>query len=70
MTKADFNQVTNNFNGSYVKTIFDYVQTHALYGVAKSECTRAKEELKKIGATSFRVVNNGFGFSIICFRMK
>ena len=65
-----FNEVTRQFRGSYVQTLFDPVQTHALYGVLKRDAAEAKEALKAIGAKRFRVVNNSFGFSIICFKIK
>ena len=64
------NEVTRQFRGSYVQTIFDRVQTHALYGIPKSDAAEAKEALKAIGAKRFRVVNNSFGFAIICFKIK
>jgi hypothetical protein len=65
-----FSSVTNKFRGSYVQTLFDPVQTHALYGIPKRDAAEAKEALKAIGAKRFRVVNNSFGFSIICFKIK
>jgi hypothetical protein len=65
-----FSSVTSQFRGSYVQTLFDPVQTHALYGVLKRDAAEAKEALKAIGAKRFRVVNNSFGFSIICFKIK
>ena len=68
--KIDFSEVTYKFRGSYVQTIFDRVQTHALYGISKSQKDEAKEALKKIGAKRFRVVNNDFGMSIICFKIN
>ena len=64
-----FNEVTRQFRGSYVQTLFDPIQTHALYGVPKRDAAEAKEALKAIGAKRFRVVNNSFGFAIICFKM-
>ena len=68
--KFDFSGVTHQFRGSYVQTIFDPIQTHALYGITKSQKDDAIEELKEIGAKRFRVVNNRYGFSIICFKLK
>ena len=65
-----FNEVTRQFRGSYVQTLFDPVQTHALYGIPKRDADEAKEALKAIGAKRFRVVNNAFGFSIICFKIN
>jgi hypothetical protein len=65
-----FSSVTNRFSGSFVQTLFDPVQTHALYGIPKRDAAEAKEALKAIGAKRFRVVNNSFGFSIICFKIK
>lgn len=68
--REKFYTVTNQFRGSYVQTIFDPIQTHALYGVSKTQKDDAKAALKKIGAKRFRVVNNDFGMSIICFKIK
>jgi hypothetical protein len=65
-----FNEVTRQFRGSYVQTVFDPVQTHALYGITKGEAAEAKEALKAIGAKRFRVVNNSYGFAIICFKIN
>ena len=64
-----FNEVTRQFRGSFIQTIFDRVQTHALYGVPKRDADEAKEALKAIGAKRLRVVNNSFGFAIICFKI-
>lgn len=68
--REKFDTVTDQFRGSYISTIFDPIQTHALYGVSKTQKDEAKAALKKIGAKRFRVVNNDFGMSIICFKMS
>lgn len=65
-----FEKILYKFRGSYIQTIFDYVQTHALYGIRKDDALEAKRLLKEAGASSFRVVNNDFGLVIVCFKMK
>jgi hypothetical protein len=56
-------------SGMYYQTLFDYVQTHGLYGIQNtpSEISRWKNYLKEHGATKFRVVKNDYGKAIICF---
>jgi hypothetical protein len=56
----------------YVQPIFDPNQTHAVYGVGNdpAEINEVKRKLKEYGATLFRVVKNGYGFAIICFKDK
>jgi len=68
--KNDFSNVTYQFRGSYVQTIFDPVQTHALYGVSKTQKDEAKAALKEIGAKRFRITSTKFGFAIICFKIN
>ena len=66
----ELNDVTYQFRGSYIQTIFDPIQTHALYGVMKDDAPKAKKLLKEAGASRFRVIKNNFGFAIICFKIK
>lgn len=56
-------------SGMFYQTLFDYVQTHGLYGIQNtdSEISRWKNYLKEHGATKFRVVKNNYGKAIICF---
>ena len=49
-------RITDRFKGSYIKTIEDRVQTHALYGIRTFDEDNAIEELKKEGADKFRAV--------------
>lgn len=66
-----FMQVTNDFRGSYIQSLFDPVQTHALYGIWKDDLEEAKKILKKNGATRFRVVKVRKSDRIIlCFKIK
>lgn len=55
----------------YVKTTFDPVFTHALYGVVKSEVDYYKDKIKSIGGKYIRVVSTQWkGFKIICFALE
>jgi hypothetical protein len=65
----DFDQVTCRFRGSYVETIFDYTQTHALYGIYKEDVSEAKRRLHEMGARRFRLVKTNYGFVILCFKI-
>lgn len=52
-----------------IRTIFDYVQTHAIYGVLESNATSVKQVLKERGCTNFRTVKTRIkGLIIICFK--
>lgn len=59
---------------SYQQKLFDPVQTHAVYGLTEHTLPRVKEELKKKGATRFRVVkcklhnNKPNGWQILCYK--
>lgn len=57
-------------NDRYVQTLFDPVQTHALYGLSKENVLEFKEKLKKMGANRFRTVTNHYGRKILCFSAK
>ena len=39
--------VTSQFQGSYIQTLNDPIQTHALYGVLTSDITNAKLALSQ-----------------------
>ena len=57
--------------GSYYQKIYDPIQTHAIYGVAKSDKDSIVKSLKSIGAKKFRTVQpNAKGLTIICFSIK
>ena len=59
------------FPGSYCQEISDPVQTHAIYGVAKSDKEYVVKNLKSIGAKRFRTVQAGAkGLIIVCFSIK
>jgi len=54
---------------SYIQSVYDPKQTHALYGIYKDEVDGWKEELKKNkGISSFRVVKTKHEYAIICFK--
>ena len=59
-------------NDRYViQTIYDYVQTHAIYGVSYTDVERVKKVLKQNGCTKFRIVKaNAKNLRIICFLKK
>jgi hypothetical protein len=65
----NFDDVTDMFRGSYVKTIFDRIQTHALYGIGVGDVDKAKSKLHEIGARRFRLVKTDYGFVILCFKI-
>ena len=59
------------YPGSYYQKISDPVQTHAIYGVAKSDKEYIVKNLKSIGAKRFRTVQAGAkGLIIVCFSIK
>ena len=66
----EIHDVVRQFRGSYIQTIFDPVQTHALYGVTKSFKHEAIAALKNAGAQRLRTVSNRQSFVIICFKIK
>lgn len=55
--------------GYKIKKIFDHIQTHAVYEVLDTDVEYIKSELKKIGATKFRIVVPYKGIKIICFKI-
>ena len=57
-------------DGKYVQSLFDPVQTHALYGIyGKDELERCKALLSKNPAINrFKVVSNSYGYKILCFK--
>ena len=55
--------------GRYIQTIFDPIQTHALYGITADELPKFKEKLKKLGARKFRTCGRK-GFKILCFKIN
>lgn len=59
-----------SFQGYTVRTLFDPVQTHAVYGVHPNNVAKIKSALKdQVNATRFRIVTSGLGSKIICFKM-
>ena len=57
-------------SGTYVQSLFDKVQTHALYGISRDEVNDWKERLgKNKGISRFRKVNaNSKYYAILCFK--
>jgi hypothetical protein len=56
-------------SGVYWQDVYDYVQSHAIYGISKDRVDDYKNKLKKLGATKFRVVKNS-GNPILCFNAE
>jgi hypothetical protein len=56
-------------SGIYWQDIYDYVQSHAIYGIPKDKVDDYKNKLKKLGVTKFRVVKNS-GNPILCFNAE
>jgi hypothetical protein len=57
-------------DGWYQLPLFDWVQSHAIYGLTVYDLDSVKKELKSKGATHFRVVGkakHGDG-RILCYR--
>lgn len=57
-------------DGKYVQSLFDPIQTHALYGIyGKDELERYKSRLSQNPAINrFRVISNSHGYKILCFK--
>lgn len=56
------------YNGWYQQELFDYVQSHAVYGLTEYDVDAVKKELKSKGATRFRVVGKvKNGIRILCY---
>jgi hypothetical protein len=55
----------------YVQSIFDPVQTHAIYGISSSqEVSELKIKIKNSGlGNRFRQIKNRFGNYILCFKL-
>ena len=65
------NEFCKMYPGSYCQEIFDPVQTHAIYGVAKSDKEYIVKNLKSIGAKRFRTVQPvAKSLIIVCFSIK
>jgi hypothetical protein len=56
--------------GHQVRTLFDPVQTHAVYGLVGDEVDEVKDALKAVGAVRFRLVKNHYGRTAVCFKIK
>ena len=56
--------------GAYIQSLFDNVQTHALYGISRDSVNDWKERLSKNkGISRFRKVNaNSKYYAILCFK--
>lgn len=57
-------------SGRYIQTVYDNVQTHALYGIGREDVADWKETLSKNkGINRFRKVNaNSKYYAILCFK--
>ena len=60
--------ILDNYSGSYFRELHDPIQSHAIYGIPKTDKDKIKEKLKLIGAKRFRTVQpHAKHFTIICF---
>lgn len=56
---------------SDIRSLWDPIQTHAVYSVNKDDMERVKAALKELGATRFRIVKPHVPYLvIICFKHK
>ena len=59
----------NSVLGYEIRTLFDPIQTHAAYGVPIEQVPLVKVELKKRGASRFRIVKvRGMQLAIVCYK--
>jgi ABC-type amino acid transport system permease subunit len=58
--------------GAYIQTVFDPVQTHAIYGIGPDDIPYLKEYIKKNKyGNYFRVVKTAYKtIVILCFKIK
>jgi len=56
--------------GFSIQTLFDPVQTHAVYNVPAERVDEVKQFLKTAGAIQFRLVKNKNRNVAICFKLK
>ena len=61
---------TNVLGFSDIRTLFDPVQSHAVYGVPKRHEQAVKAELKRLKATRLRVVRTVTDLVIVCFKVN
>ena len=54
----------------YIKTLFDPVQTHAVYAVHYDDLEQVKERLREAGAKRLRVVKASVDLRIVCFKYE
>jgi hypothetical protein len=75
MPAVSTTQPPANIIGYSIRSLFDPTQTHAAYAVPDDQVDLVKGELKKLGATYFRLVRNKdyhtrkrSGTTIVCFK--
>ena len=56
--------------GAYIQSIFDPVQSHAVYGIHEENLNEVKEILKLCGANKFRTIKGTKGWRILAFNFK
>ena len=72
MTREETHQIINRLSplisshSGYIRDLFDWHQTHAVYGCDQDSLDILKPVLKKLGANKFRLVKNN-GYPILCF---
>ena len=65
-------RITDQFKGSYIKTVEDPIRTHALIGIGADydSITRAEKALREVGADKIKVAKTKNGFAIVFFRLN
>lgn len=67
-TKTILDSFCKGYGGAYCQKLNDPVQTHAIYGIAKTSKEEVKAKLKAMGAKRFRSVQPHAKYlTIICF---
>lgn len=65
-------RITDQFKGSYIKTVEDPILTHALIGISADEYSiaRAEKALREVGADKIKAVKGKHGFAVVFFRLN
>ena len=69
MKIQDIKKLVSGFSYFKIDTLFDPIQTHAIYGISKCDIEPIKNKLKPI-ANRFRKVKANNDSYILCFKIK
>ena len=61
---------TGGFSKCRIQSIYDPKQDYAMYGLSERNWESAKKMLKSRGGQYFRKQKTGYGFVILCFKIK